>query len=635
MTKRRTAPLLLALLVLALPAWAGNGIWTPLGPDGGNVIELAVDPSNPAVVYAGTPYSAFKSTDGGATWRPASAGMASGTQVATIAVDPLRPETVFAVTGQRLFKSVDAGLTWTAASAGLPQGAIADLLFAPAGGRRAPRRLWAATSQGLFATADGGATWKRTGKGLPALPALSLAIHPRTSTLYAGLIDGRVFCSDNRGATWYSTGRGIPSHQPVYELAVDPNDPGFVIASTGEAVYRTQRGRRWVPIETGARLRFDVLAFDPSGDRIYLGGIGGLLVSTDRGATWTRVDVPDRDVLALAVTADVLYAGTQGYLRQGGVFRSLDGGESWTLGRGLSTLLIWNVIASPGHLYANTLGLLGIFRSDDRGATWRNLDLGVLPDAAQFLAYDPRNPALVYATSHAHDLLRSGDHGDSWIGIPRGDDWILQDLAFDLNGPEALWAGGPAGLFHSEDGGRTWQRQAVDEEFHLWDVEPHPLAPDVVYALGDTPIGALSHLAPRLERTRDGGLTWESLPIDPLERGGQTVDLALDPEDIDTLYAATRGGLFRSADGGQSWQPVPELSGPANAVATAPGGVVYASSRGEVLRSADRGETWTSIRRGLGGWRTVSSLAVDPEDPRRVYAGTFGGGVYTWTEPAE
>ncbi len=640
--------LVLALLVLALPAQAGNGIWTPLGPDSGTVTALALDPSNPDVLYAGTDWSGvFKSTDGGATWRASSAGMGAGgrgIEVNAVAVDPLRPGTLFAATIQHgLFKSLDAGRTWSAASAGLPPGAhIADLVFEAGAGRRAPRRLWAATSRGLFATADGGATWKPAGKGFPGGAVWALEVHPAAHTLYAGLDSGGVYRSDNRGAAWYPAGRGLPGKQAVVELAVDPTDPDFLVASTREGVYRTiQRGRKWARSETGTPRGLLALAFDASGGRIYGGGFStGLLVSVDRGATWTRFHIPDDDILALAAAPDALYAGTLGQSRPGGVFRSLDG-RIWTLGRGLSTLQVWSVIASPDSLYVNALDVFGISRSDDRGATWRDLDLGLPPNTwAQLLAYDPRNPATVYATTTGPShLRRSDDRGNSWIGIPRTESWGIEDLAFDLRGPERgpdwLWAGGPAGLFHSEDGGHHWARQPIDQGFWLWDVEPHPLDPEVVYAVGTAYKGVPSFEIPRIARTLDGGRTWKILDENQPFPGGTVVDLALDPEDVETLHIAMTHGLFRSTDGGLTWEPVPELPGSATAVAAAPGGVVYAANDlGEVLFSEDGGETWASIRRGLG-WRIVSWLEVDPADPRRVFAGTRSGGVHTWSVPTE
>src|ERR1700675_2888517 len=108
-------------LVTAFPAVdavAGVNGWTAIGPDGANVVALAIDPRTPSTAFAGTVGSGIlKSTTGGATWATANAGLTTA-NVSALAIDPSTPSTLFAGTDAGVFKSTDGGQSWTAASSG-------------------------------------------------------------------------------------------------------------------------------------------------------------------------------------------------------------------------------------------------------------------------------------------------------------------------------------------------------------------------------------------------------------------------------------------------------------------------------------------------------------------------------------
>src|SRR5687767_9098686 len=95
-------------------------LWSSGGPFGGNVPALAVDPSNPSVVYAGT-YGGgiFKSTDAGATWAASAQGLLARTGVQDIAIDAQAPSTVFVAANTGIYRSTDAGGSWVNLTPGL------------------------------------------------------------------------------------------------------------------------------------------------------------------------------------------------------------------------------------------------------------------------------------------------------------------------------------------------------------------------------------------------------------------------------------------------------------------------------------------------------------------------------------
>ncbi len=91
---------------------AGTNLWTSNGPDGGSILALAIDPANPAILYAGTDGAGvFKSTDGAGHWNAANTGLTSIT-VNALAIDPVTPTTLYAGTSAGVYKSMDGGGHW-------------------------------------------------------------------------------------------------------------------------------------------------------------------------------------------------------------------------------------------------------------------------------------------------------------------------------------------------------------------------------------------------------------------------------------------------------------------------------------------------------------------------------------------
>src|SRR6266404_2340121 len=116
---RLLSAVLLAILGAAT-ASAGINVWTSLGPEGGYVGALAINPQNPSTVYAGTSGGIFKSIDAGKSWSAVNSGLTTF-DIANLSIDPQNPGTVYAVTyGSGVFKSTDAGVNWRPVNSGLP-----------------------------------------------------------------------------------------------------------------------------------------------------------------------------------------------------------------------------------------------------------------------------------------------------------------------------------------------------------------------------------------------------------------------------------------------------------------------------------------------------------------------------------
>jgi photosystem II stability/assembly factor-like uncharacterized protein len=341
--------------------------WTPIGPTGTGafhpgVLVLAIDPSAPATLYAGTSGAGvYKSRNSGGSWTAFNAGLIASS-VQALAIDPTAPSNLYAGTrGGGVFRSRDGGKGWTPINSGLTHYFVSALAIDPS----RPATLYAGTlfPGGVFKSANGGESWTPVNAGLsnPVAPHLvgnvgALAIDPSSATLYAG-VDSRVFKSTSGGRSWTAVDRGLPSHG-VAALAIDP--------SVSTTVYVGMHG-------------------------------GGVFKSTDSGENWTE-SLPRQSVYALAIDPSApatVYAGTAG-----GTFKSTDGGNRWTqtfTGSGVSALAIDPSV--PATLYAGTSG--GVFRSRDGGETWTAMNTGLTGRPVFALAIDPSAPSRIYAGTAA------------------------------------------------------------------------------------------------------------------------------------------------------------------------------------------------------------------------------------------
>jgi len=225
----------LSLLLLASRTlWAGSHTWTSIGPDGGDINALAIDPQSPRTIYAATAGGLSKSTNGGESWKALS--FPATFIASSLAIDPLNVGTVYAATLSGMFKTTDGGTTWMGPQ--IPF-VIRNLSIAPA----TPTTVFAAGTFGIYKTTDGGTTWSAAFE--PPIPAYSVAIDPHNSTtVYAGTRD-RLLKTTDGGTTWSPAAN--PSPYPVFAIAIDPQNPNTLYATdgTGGLFKSTNGGMSW------------------------------------------------------------------------------------------------------------------------------------------------------------------------------------------------------------------------------------------------------------------------------------------------------------------------------------------------------------------------------------------------------
>ena len=296
--------------------WAAinNGL-----PENAGVQTLAIDPTNPSTLYAGTDGGVFTSSDMGANWVALNNGLTT-LGVLALAIDPSDPSTLYAGTaGGGVFKSTDMGADWVAINSGLTNTFLHVLAIDPTN----TSTLYSGTAGGVFRSTDMGANWTGVNNGLiDETGVRALVLDPANpSTLYAGTLGSGVFRSTDMGANWVAINSGLNSTL-VISLAVDPVDTSTLYAGTAGGVFKsTDMGANWQSINNGlANLNTFALAIDPTDpSTLYAGGVdfGGVFKSTDMGANWTAINngLTNTYVFALVIdptNTSTVYAGTRG-----------------------------------------------------------------------------------------------------------------------------------------------------------------------------------------------------------------------------------------------------------------------------------------------------------------------------------
>lgn len=621
-------------------AAAAPAVWQDIGPSGGSVAALAVDPRTATTAYAAAGGAGlFKTIDGGRSWAHSDAGLLQllPQSIDTVAVDPRVPGRVFAGTGRGLFTSGDGGATWAPPSQPV-SGAVTCIVFAP----RAPRTLYVCEGFRLRRSSDGGATWVR----VPRAPFLEqLAIDPfQPNTLYAGT-QGGAWKSTDGGVTWRSASQGMGSPAPeVLAITADPQHQGRLYAGVLEAAFGQQGlymsrdgGATWKPVLAPPAPGVSCVVISPAAGRPLYACASGLFRSLDGGATWQALGggLNGTPIGALAVAPsapDVLYAGVGGFAQvpaSPAVYRSADAGAVWQpAGAGITALPVTALAADPvqpGTVYLGTEGQ-GLLETTDGGAGWAPAGTGLHGAEVLAVAVAPSSPATLYAETN-RALWVSHDSGAQWVH-PGARILLAPPLVVDPQTPTTLYSILGASPARSLDGGATWSALTTFEAQYFTALAVAPSDPSTIYFAATFIVEGLNTV---VLVSRDGGATFQEIPF-----GFNTVTaIAVDPADADTVYISGNsgsgvGGVWMSHDGGQTLGQlfgVSELNvllvDPANPAALY-GAVTYAPA-GQVVVSRDGGATWSVLAPGLPGAR-VTQLALGGGGI--LYAGTDGAGVY-------
>ena len=340
------------------------------------------------------------------------------------------------------------------------------------------------------------------------------------------------------------------------------------------------------------------------------------------------------DVAIDPVQPDTLFAATGA----GGVWRSDDGGQSWTLPDGelVSRPVRWIEVdpGDPATLWVGVevRGGPGLWRSRDRGKSWEI----VRPDRTSYalgqpIAFAPSRPKTIYVPStNLH--FRSADGGKTWESFRvAGQDAYA--FAIHPEDPKIIYAGGRGtehNLRRSVDAGKTWKPAGAGL--------PESSINRVVIPRGKPSTVYVVSASRRVHKSENGGDTWTEIDLGVQS---EVFSLDLDPHDPQVLFAGTGDGLRKSTDGGTTWSAVGGGLGRyyCKSVAFHPTrkGLVYAGTTGKgFFKSTDGGESFEPSGAGLAaGW--VEKIYAPPTSAGTLFA-QMSVGLYrrdehgTWIE---
>jgi photosystem II stability/assembly factor-like uncharacterized protein len=454
----------------------------------------------------------YRTTDGGENWThvlkppPERAGEV----FSAVELSSSQPDIGYAGSNQAVYRTEDAGETWTLVaggaswgSPGVVAGTPIDLQCDP----RDPNRLFANNYQGgNFLSEDGGKTWKNASKGYTGAQVVSVAVDPSNpGRVYSSGRNG-VWRSDDGGAFWYGIRNFADRDSPEWGGIADPTQSDRLLVG-GDTVFESvDGGASWQPLLLPQPFRplTSVIVFAPSDPKIIYAGAagpqsmlllevlepaGGLVVSHDGGATWQSVvgdQLTDTPILGLSVDAQnpqVVFAATAK-----GLYRTTNGGTSWTLMSGLpGGSPVHSVAVDPldsQHALAGT-EYGGLFVSHNGGSTWQQVSAGLEPNASyRDIVFDPTDPNVIYLGDLVSGVYRSPDRGESWVKIISGlSTRAIASLAISADGQHLYAATNGEGVFRLDLSGVPVSAdvpEAIPTEFGLEQNYPNPFNPVTV-----------------------------------------------------------------------------------------------------------------------------------------------------------
>jgi photosystem II stability/assembly factor-like uncharacterized protein len=577
-----------------------------------SVTAFATDKNDPDVIYASMQNAGvYKTIDGGLSWRPAHHGLAN-TQVESLLIDSQNPNILYAGTMDGIYKTEDGGENWFRIGDGT------YLLM----DYQDNSHLYARDENGIYETTDQGNNWVTVHPLKRECPSEIHAwfIHPLDgNTLFVGgwgNCGPGVYESNDKGRTWTST--AIEGDPNVCSLAIGLDEQGnysYYIEAQSTAFDENT----WF---FDCTKTFTVDPNNPS--TVYQGGGNGLTTTRGKGYPWEKIGL--RTIGITAINIDH-YHGVERIIVGGslfstnhdnGIFISTDGGDSWInykngFGSARAELKLNQLEKTGIYLatyYRSVYSNCTLYRSLDSGISWSEIY-----HTAEWCgpAFDSENNFYLKDGG----WQKTWDGGNHWwwgedsrnnrYGLPNPSQSLSVNPVID----ELIYSVGEE-IYYSEDTGKLWQLAAGSG--NLWDARLYYMDEgQTVFAIGRY------HQAYSI----DSGKIWQSCGEDVTVSRSDS-RLAMDEQGSRLFLATSGNGVLVSADNCGSWQPsnngLTNLF--VNTLAIDPNNldIVYAGTDGGAYISYDAGATWGQVNDGLLGATVVYSIAVDKES--NVYAAT-------------
>jgi photosystem II stability/assembly factor-like uncharacterized protein len=437
---------------------------------GESVFCVTLDPANPGTLYVGTSNGIVKTVNAGP---PFETPVLQTFGIVDVAVDPGDPAVLYAATRySRVVKSTDGGQTWAFSSQGMPRAELQTVTLNISD----PSIVYAGSNDGgLFRSADAGANWDTSLRGMHFAEISALAVDPAQGNVMAAAPGGGAYRSINGGASWGPARGGMESFE-LRALAFDPTNPAVVYAGSvnpftandGSFLRSSDGGLQWGTLRSG--FPFYAIAVHPSDGRTVTVGTNiGVFRSRDGGQTFSDISGPNQeaglrivDLVGPPGNPDALYAIVYDNVFSGTyqIYRTANGGTSWT-GAGQTQIPLLDLEIDPNNpsrIYVAATS--GIFRSTDGGVEYRAANNG-FPDGLELVtsvAVDPGDNSAIYAATN-FGVFRSTDGADSWQPADSGlEELVVLKLVPDRRLSGVIYAGtAGGGVFKTVNRGESWQ----------------------------------------------------------------------------------------------------------------------------------------------------------------------------------
>lgn len=561
----------------------GGKSWKNVGlKESEHIGKIVVDPRDSNVVWvaaqgplwsAGGDRGLYKTTDGGKTWKKV-LEISANTGVTDVVLDPRNPDVAYAAAYQRrrhvwtlinggpesaIYKTRDGGATWDKLTSGLPKEDIGRIGLALAPTR--PDTIYAIVEAadrtgGFFRSTDGGANWEKRNDYVAGSPQYyqELFVDPKNhDRVYS--MDVFAMVTEDGGKTFNRLGFAA-KHVDEHAFWIDPDDTDHLLTGNDGGLYESwDRGATWqfkpnLPVTQFYKIEVDnsfpvYYVYGGTQDNFTLGGPSRTL--NEHGVTnydWfvtvggdgfqTRVDPRDPNI----VYSQWQYGGLVRYDRKSGEQIDI---KPYPAPGEAPLRFNWDspLIISP---HANTrlyFGAQTLFRSDDRGNSWR----AVSPDLTRQI---DRNKLKVMDRVWSADAVAKNASTSFFGNLVALSESPLQE--------NLIYAGTDDGLVQVSEDGATWRK-----------IEKFPGVPDMTYVSrleaslhdANTVYAAFNNhkmgdFKPYLLKSTDRGRTWMSIAGD-LPARGSVWAVVEDHVNPNLLFAGTEFGLFFTSDGGRKW----------------------------------------------------------------------------------
>lgn len=562
----------------------GGKSWENVGlKESMHIGRIVVDPRDSKSVYVaamgnlwapGGDRGLYKTTDAGKSWKRV-LDISENTGVVDVAIDPRNPDLLYAAAYQRrrhvwtlidggpesaIYRSLDAGATWKKTTSGLPSQDIGriGLAVSPANPDVVYAIVEAANrAGGFFRSRDRGASWEKMSSYVSGGPQYynEIVADPRNvDRVYS--MDVYMQVTDDGGKTFHNAGEKW-KHVDNHALWIDPDDPDHLVNGNDGGVYESlDRAASWqfkanLPVTQFYRVAVDNAlpfynVYGGTQDNTSLGGPSrttvqhGItndmwFVTTTGDGFVSRVDPEDPNI----VYAESQHGNLVRFDRRTGEQTAIQPQAAKD-----EPPLRWNwdtpVIISPHSHTRLYIAAQRVFRSDDRGDTWK-------PISGDLTRQIDRNALKVMGRVWGPDAVAKNS-STSFYGN-------IVSLAESPAKEGLIYAGTDDGLVQvTEDGGQTWRKvekfPGVPDNTYVSRLEPSPRDADTVYAAFDN--HKMGDLKPYLLKSTDRGRTWTSIASNLPSRGSVYV-VVEDPVKNSLLFAGTEFGLFFTVDGGTKW----------------------------------------------------------------------------------